>query len=140
VTVNVGGAIFYKIVDPFKVSYNIDDPRNNVANLTQTTTRSEIGKLKLDELFQERNRINEVVMRKVDKVSQSWGIKTIRYEILSIDPPSEVRKSMTYEAEAERLRRRDIKLSQAKKISKINIAEGKSKMRISRAQGSAMRI
>jgi len=49
--VNVGGAIFYKIVDPYKVSYNIDDPGNNVANLTQTTTRSEIGKLKLDQLF-----------------------------------------------------------------------------------------
>lgn len=81
-----------------------------------------------------------MVKAKVDKVSKSWGIKTIRYEILSIDPPNEVRKSMTYEAEAERLRRRDIKLSQAKKIAKINISQGKSIMRVFRAEGTAERI
>ena len=80
------GVLFIKVDDAFKASYKIDDPEDSVLQLIKTMVRSEIGKQKLDSLFQQREHINHAVQKKVNSVTKTWGINTMRYEISGIDP------------------------------------------------------
>jgi len=102
-----------------------------------TTMRSEVGKIKLDALFQSRSELNESTAMALENSVAGWGIHCERYEVLKIEPPYEIKKSMQYEAEAERLKRKDIILSEALKISEINKAEGKKQANILKAEGEA---
>ncbi len=78
----------------------------------------------LDRLFQEREQLNTAIKNQVAKTAGGWGLSCFRYEILSIEPPDEIKISMQYEAEAERNKRRDILISEGKKQADINISEG----------------
>ena len=102
-----------------------------------TTMRSEVGKMRLDSLFQSRSELNEATANALELAVSGWGIHCERYEVLKIEPPYEIKKSMQYEAEAERLKRKDIILSEALKISEINKAEGKKQASILKAEGEA---
>ena len=68
--------------------------------------------------------MNTAIRNQVAKTAQGWGLSCFRYEILNIDPPEDIKLSMQYQAEAERLKRRDILISEGKKQADINIAEG----------------
>ncbi|EGR31845.1 stomatin family protein, putative [Ichthyophthirius multifiliis] len=140
VTVLIGGSLFIQIDDPFKASYNIERPLQAVRLLALTVLRSEIGKMKLDTLFQERAEISKSINLAVNNASNGWGIKCLRYEILQIDPPQEIKNSMQLEAEAERLKRREIVISEGQQISEINQAEGQNISYIKRAEGDAESI
>jgi len=140
VSLNIDGVLFVKILDPFKASYQVEEPLQSVRLLATTLMRSEIGKLKLDKLFQEREELNKAINHGVNSAAEIWGISCLRYEILNIDPPEDIKKSMQSEAEAERLKRKDILLSEAKKISEINIATGKNRSAILKAEGEAESI
>jgi regulator of protease activity HflC (stomatin/prohibitin superfamily) len=137
VSLNIDGVLFVKIFDPLKASYQVENPLEAVKLLALTLMRSEIGKLRLDKLFQEREELNKAINYGVNSAAEIWGISCLRYEILNIDPPEDIKKSMQSEAEAERLKRKDILLSEAKKISEINIATGKNKAAILNAEGDA---
>ena len=89
-----------------------------------TSMRSELGRVELNNLFQLRKELNEKIRQTLEETTQSWGIECDRYEILKLEPPTQVRKSMQLQAEAERTRRKDIIISEANKISSINQAEG----------------
>jgi len=140
VSLNIDGVLFVRILDPFKASYQVEEPLQSVKLLALTLMRSEIGKLRLDKLFQEREELNKAINQGVNSAAEIWGISCLRYEILNIDPPEDIKKSMQSEAEAERLKRKDILLSEAKKISEINIATGKNKSAILKAEGDAESI
>lgn len=99
--------------------------------------RSELGRIEMNKLFQSRKELNLRIRETLEETCQTWGITCDRYEILRIEPPAEVRRSMQLQAEAERVRRKDIILSEAKKFSEINIAEGRKKADILRAEGHA---
>lgn len=102
-----------------------------------TSMRSEIGKIKLDRLFQSRAELNENVRKVLGETTETWGIHCDRYEVLRIDPPGDIKRSMQLEAEAERLKRKEIILSEAKRASNINVAEGRKRADILFAEGQA---
>ena len=88
-------------------------------------------------MFQSRDQLNASTAHAIETTISSWGIHCERYEVLKIEPPVEIRKSMQLEAEAERLKRRDIILSEASKMSDMNIADGHKQSAILKAEGEA---
>lgn len=99
--------------------------------------RSEIGKLALDTLFQERESLNKAIVEAIQKDSTEWGIDALRYEIKDIEPPSVIQKSMILQAEAERRKRADILTSEGEKQANINRAEAEKQSAILKAEGTA---
>lgn len=124
VSVHVDGVLFFRVVDPVKASYGISDPELAVVQLAQTTLRSEIGKIDLDRTFEEREKINSSVILAIDHATEPWGVKVLRYEIKSIQPPKDIIDAMEKQMRAEREKRAKILESEGDRDSKINRAEG----------------
>ena len=80
VQVKVDGILYFKIFDPKNASYGISNFEFAITQLAQTTLRSEIGKIELDRTFEERTHINISVVTELDKASEAWGVKVLRYE------------------------------------------------------------
>jgi len=124
VQVEIDGVIFYRVMDPKNASYGVSNFQLAIIQLAQTTLRSEIGKIDLDKTFEEREKINNAVIMAIDSATQPWGVKVLRYEIKSIDPPAAVLESMEKQMKAEREKRAKILESEGNRDSKINNAEG----------------
>lgn len=90
VALNIDGVLYIGIADPQKASYNVENIYQAITNLSQTTMRSEIGKLTLDKTFEERETLNENIIRAIDKETKEWGIMTHRFEIKAIEPPEKI--------------------------------------------------
>ena len=86
--VRVDGVLYLKVLNPERASYGISDYLFAITQLAQTTLRSEIGKIDLDRTFEERTNINTAVVTELDKASEPWGVKVLRYEIKNITPPA----------------------------------------------------
>jgi len=102
VQVAVDGVLYFKVLDPERASYGISDYNYAISQLAQTNLRSEIGKIELDKTFEERTNINSAVVSEVDKASEAWGVKVLRYEIKNITPPQDVLAAMEKQMRAER--------------------------------------
>jgi regulator of protease activity HflC (stomatin/prohibitin superfamily) len=124
VTLVMDGVIYVRIVDPVQASYGVSDPVYAVTQLAQTTMRSEIGKLAMDESFEERERLNANIVNSINEAAQTWGIQCMRYEIKNISPPASVLKAMEMQVAAERKKRADILASEGERQAAINMAEG----------------
>jgi len=124
VQVAVDGVLYLKVLDPERASYGIGNYLFAVSQLTQTTMRSEIGKLELDKTFEARGHINSNIVSEVDKASEAWGIKVLRYEIKNIIPPQDVLSAMEKQMRAEREKRASVLTSEGERDAKINQAEG----------------
>lgn len=124
VSVAIDGVLFFRVVDPYKSTYGINNYSQGVIQLAQTTLRSEIGKLDLDRSFEEREMINRAVVMAIDHATDPWGVKVLRYEIKSITPPRDVLEAMEKQMRAEREKRAKILESEGDRDSKINRAEG----------------
>jgi regulator of protease activity HflC (stomatin/prohibitin superfamily) len=124
VQVAVDGVLYLRVLDPERASYGIGNYLFAVSQLTQTTMRSEIGKLELDKTFEARSHINANVVSEVDKASEAWGIKVLRYEIKNIIPPQDVLSAMEKQMRAEREKRAAVLTSEGERDAKINQAEG----------------
>src|SRR5512142_2893466 len=94
VQVSVDGILYLKVLNPQRASYGISDYLFALIQLAQTTLRSEIGKIELDRTFEERTNINIQVVNELDKASDPWGVKVLRYEIKNITPPKGVLDAM----------------------------------------------
>lgn len=105
IAVEVDGVLYMQIIDPVKSSYGIENFMFASTQLAQTTMRSEIGKLELDRTFEEREKINSSIIHAVDKASDPWGVKIIRYEIKNITPPKTVTDALEKQMRAEREKR-----------------------------------
>lgn len=81
VTISLDGVLYYRILDPYKASYGIEDADFAVTQLAQTTMRSEIGKLTLDRTLAERTVLNSNIVEAINDAAEHWGIKCLRYEI-----------------------------------------------------------
>jgi len=123
VAISVDGVLYIQVVDPIKASYNVESYEQAIVNLAQTTMRSEIGKLTLDETFEKRDEINQKVVQTITKETSEWGISLLRYEVRDIEPPNQILNSMTLQAEAERSKRAEILTSEGTRQADINIAE-----------------
>ncbi|MEY4632626.1 MAG: Stomatin-like protein 2 [Pseudomonadota bacterium] len=151
VQVKVDGVLFMRVMDPSKASYGVSDNVGAVIQLAQTTLRSEMGKLELDKTFEEREYINTSVVRAIDPATDPWGVKVLRYELKSIQPPREILDAMEKQMRAEREKRAKILESEGDRDSKINRAEGdkqeiikgseaEKQRRINEAEGQAAAI
>jgi len=135
IQISVDGLVYIKVMDGAKASYGIEDYRRASINLAQTTMRSEVGKLKLGQTFSERETLNETIVREIDKASDPWGIKVLRYEIRNITPSENVIHTLEKQMEAERQKRAEITLAQAEKESTINLSEGERQEAINLSEG-----
>jgi len=151
VQVTVDGILYLRVIDPVKASYGIENYRYATAQLAQTTMRSEIGKIELDNTFSEREAINNSIVKSVDEASDPWGIKVTRYEIKDLDPPETVIQAMEQQMRAEREKRADILESDGYKLAEINeslgikeesinISKGQRATKINEAEGKAKAI
>ncbi|MEK6633287.1 MAG: stomatin-like protein [Nitrospirota bacterium] len=151
VQVSVDGILYLKVLHPQRASYGISDYGFALIQLAQTTLRSEIGKIELDRTFEERTNINIQVVNELDKASDPWGVKVLRYEIKNITPPKDVLNAMEKQMRAEREKRAVILTSEGERDAAINQAEGekqqvikaseaKKQQQINEAEGAASAI
>jgi len=124
VQVAVDGVLYLKVLNAERASYGISDYQFAIIQLAQTTLRSEVGKIELDRTFEERTNINISVVSELDKASEPWGVKVLRYEIKNITPPSDILAAMEKQMRAEREKRAVILNSEGVRDSAINLAEG----------------
>jgi regulator of protease activity HflC (stomatin/prohibitin superfamily) len=124
VQVGVDGVLYMKILNPERASYGIADYTFAITQLAQTTLRSEVGKIDLDRTFEERTNINTAVVSELDKATEAWGVKVMRYEIKNITPPKDVLAAMEKQMRAEREKRAVILTSEGNRDAAINTAEG----------------
>ena len=135
VQVSVDGILYLKVLDPQRASYGISDHRFAITQLAQTALRSEVGKIELDRTFEERTNINTQVVNELDKASEPWGIKVLRYEIKNITPPKDVLNAMEKQMRAEREKRAVILTSEGERDAAINQAEGEKQQAIKASEG-----
>ena len=132
VQVHVDGVLYLQVLNPERASYGISSYIFAIMQLAQTTLRSEIGKIVLDKTFEERTNINTAVVSELDKATEPWGIKVLRYEIKNITPPADVLAAMEKQMRAEREKRAVILTSEGQRDAAINSAEG-SKQQVIKA-------
>jgi regulator of protease activity HflC (stomatin/prohibitin superfamily) len=139
VQVGVDGVLYMQVLDPERASYGISDYAFAISQLAQTTLRSEIGRIALDRTFEERAMINANVVSELDKASDPWGVKVLRYEIKNINPPHDVLTAMEKQMRAEREKRAVILTSEGDRDAKINQAEGEKQRVIKESEAAKMR-
>src|SRR4030095_7321758 len=151
VQVGVDGILYMKVMDARRASYGITNYVFAITQLAQTTLRSEVGKIDLDKTFEERTQINGQVVTEVDKASEAWGVKVLRYEIKNITPPRDVIAAMEKQMRAEREKRATVLQSEGERDAAINTADGqkqqvikqseaKKQQQINEAEGQAQAI
>ncbi|MBS1107121.1 MAG: qmcA [Deltaproteobacteria bacterium] len=136
VQVHVDGVLYLKVLNAELASYGISDYLFAITQLAQTTLRSEVGKIELDRTFEERGHINLQVVSELDKASEPWGVKVLRYEIKNITPPVDVLSAMEKQMRAEREKRAVILTSEGERDAKINQAEGEKQQVIKQSEAS----
>ncbi|RZQ56803.1 paraslipin [Pseudidiomarina tainanensis] len=124
IQVGINGVLYIQVVDAHKASYGINDYRYAASQLAQTTMRSVIGQTDLDKTFEERARINEIVVQALDEAAAPWGIKVLRYEISDIELPMSIKDALEQQMRAERERRAAIAKSEGERQAMINVSEG----------------
>lgn len=124
VQVGIDGIIFFRVMDPKLASYGVANFVPAIIQLAQTTLRSQIGEIDLDQTFKERSKINNEVVEALDRATDSWGVKVLRYEIKSITPPKDIIAAMEKQMRAEREKRALILASEGDRDAKINRADG----------------
>ena len=139
IAVEVDGVLYLQVMDPVKASYGITDYLFATTQIAQTTMRSVIGKLALDQTFEERDKINGQIVEASDKASDPWGIKVSRYEIKDIKPPRSIYDAMEKQMRAEREKRAVIATSEGERQARINRADGEKQELIAKSEGEKMR-
>jgi regulator of protease activity HflC (stomatin/prohibitin superfamily) len=150
-TLTVDGFLYLQITDAVKAAYGSSNPMAAAMQLAQTSMRSEIGKLHLDQALSSRQMLNAAVAAAVDEAAVNWGIKVLRYEIKDITPPQEILHAMELQITAEREKRalifrsegqrqQQINTSEGQRQQEINLADGRKQAEILRAEGEARAI
>ncbi|GAC28892.1 SPFH domain-containing protein [Brumicola pallidula] len=151
ISLMVDGVLYFRVMDPYKATYGVEDYAFAVIQLAQTTMRSELGKMELDKTFEERDILNLNIVTAINQAAGPWGIQVMRYEIKDIIPPGSIMEAMEAQMKAERVKRAQILESEGDRQSAINRAEGQKAAvvlaaeadkseQILRAQGEASAI
>jgi regulator of protease activity HflC (stomatin/prohibitin superfamily) len=131
----VDGLIYYQVTDPRLASYGTSDYVMAITQLAQTTLRSEVGKMELDQSLQSRDVINRQIVSVLDEAGRSWGVKVLRYEVKNLTPPESILRAMQQQITAEREKRALIAKSEGEKQQEINLAEGEKQAAILKSEG-----
>ena len=151
VTLEVDGILYLQVVNSKQSAYGIDNYHFAATQLAQTSLRSAIGKISLDNTFEARETLNGQVVMALDEAASNWGIKVLRYEIKDIQPPRTVLEAMEKQMKAEREKRAEIARSEGQKQATLNqaeaergeaifLSEGEKTKRINEAEGRAQEI
>ena len=132
--VTVDGVVFYKITDPFKAYYGIQNIRQAIENLAMTSLRSIMGKLSLDNSLSSREKINAELLEILDNATDPWGAKITRVEIKNIEPPEDLQNAMAMQMKAERERRATVLEAEAQREAAEKKAEGFKRAQILEAE------
>ena len=127
VTVKVSAVVYFRVIEPQKAIIEVEDYLYATSQLSQTTLRSVLGQVDLDELLSNREKINKELQEILDRHTGPWGVKVANVEVKNIDLPQEMQRAIAKQAEAERERRAKVihaegelqaseKLAQAAKV------------------------
>lgn len=139
ISVSVDGILFMQVVDARAASYGIGNYMFATTQLAQTTLRSEIGKIELEQTFEARETINGQVVSAVDRAASPWGVKILRYEIKDIVPPPGVRDALEKQMRAERERRAVVAESEGNRQARINVSEGEKQSMINISEAEKLK-
>jgi regulator of protease activity HflC (stomatin/prohibitin superfamily) len=137
VTVEVDAVVYYKVVDPVKSQFEVQDFGYACTTLAQTNLRNLIGDRTLDETLVARDMINTNLRQVLDEATNNWGVKVTRVEVQKIDPPRDITDAMSRQMKAERDKRAAILDAEGVKQSQILQAEGTKQSEILKAEGDA---
>lgn len=135
VTMEVDAVIYYIIADPVRATYEVQNLRWGIEQLTLSALRNVIGALDLDHTLTSRDTINTQLRAALDAATQQWGVKVIRVELKNINPPEEIKMTMEKQMTAERTRRAVVTTAEGEKASAILRAEGQKQSKIVSAEG-----
>lgn len=136
VSVILDGIVYIKVFDAVAASYGVKNPIQALTQLAQTTMRSEIGKIPLDQTFEERETLNAKIVEVINEAAVSWGVRCLRYEIKDIKMPEDIRKAMELQMTAERHKRAKVHDSEGSRQSDINQSEGHRQARINESEAA----
>ncbi|QKG92698.1 SPFH/Band 7/PHB domain protein [Halorubrum salinarum] len=133
--VTADAVVYIKVMDAKKAFLEVDDYKNAVSNLAQTTLRAVIGDMELDDTLSQRELINDRINEELDEPTDEWGIRVEAVEVREVSPSQEVQRAMEQQTGAERRRRAMILEAQGERRSAVEQAEGDKQSNIIRAQG-----
>ncbi len=136
VTMAVDAVIYYLIADPVKATYEVQNLRWGLEQLTLSALRNVIGGMDLDHTLSSRDTINTELRATLDSSTQQWGVKIIRVELKNINPPQEIKLTMEKQMTAERQRRAVVTTAEGEKASAILKAEGQKSAAVTSAEGA----
>ena len=137
VTVEVDAVVYYKVVDPMKSQFEVQDFGYACTTLAQTNLRNLIGDRTLDETLVARDMINNNLRHVLDEATNNWGVKATRVEVQKIEPPRDITDAMSRQMKAEREKRAAVLEAEGIKQSQILQSEGKKQSEILKAEGDA---
>jgi regulator of protease activity HflC (stomatin/prohibitin superfamily) len=140
VVVTVDAVIYYKVVDPAKSEFEVENFRFAATTLAQTNLRNLIGDKQLDETLTARDSVNATLRVILDEATNPWGVKVTKVELQKIDPPADITDAMSKQMKAEREKRANILEAQGFREAEILKAEGDAKSRLLRAEAEAEAI
>ena len=108
VSIKVNAVLYFRVMEPNKAVVEVEDYLFATSQMSQTTLRSVLGQVELDELLAQRDKLNQQLQGIIDKQTDPWGVKVAAVEIKHVDLPEEMRRAIARQAEAERVRRAKI--------------------------------
>jgi regulator of protease activity HflC (stomatin/prohibitin superfamily) len=134
-TVATDGIVYYRVMDPAKAAYAVQDLQQALTSLAMTNIRSVVGELDLDATLSGRDRINTTLLNVLDGATEPWGVKVSRVEIRKIEPPDNLIRAMNLQMTAERERRATVARAEGEREAEIKRAEGAKQSQILEAEG-----
>jgi regulator of protease activity HflC (stomatin/prohibitin superfamily) len=135
VTIDIDAVIYYRVADPQKATYAVQNLPYALETLTRTTLRNIVGEMELDQCLVSRDQINKRMRETIEEASLGWGVDVTRVELQSIEPPRDIQQSMELQMRAERERRAAVTNAEAGKRAAILESEGLRESQIQKAQG-----
>jgi regulator of protease activity HflC (stomatin/prohibitin superfamily) len=123
VTVRVNAVAYFRVVDPNAAVVNVADYIRATSQISQTTLRSVLGQVELDELLAEREKINQKLQEIIDEQTEPWGVKVSIVEVKDVELPESMQRAMARQAEAEREKRAKIILAEGELAAASQLAE-----------------
>lgn len=134
VNIKIETVFFYTVIDAKQATYNIQDFVQGIQNVTASNIRQVVGRMELDETLAGRDRISIELRQSLDDVTETWGVRIDRVEVIDIHPPIEIQASMEKQMKAEREKRANILQAEGERQSAILRAEGEKQATILRAE------
>src|SRR3954465_14563965 len=135
VTIDIDAVLYYRVADPQKATYAVQNLPYALETLTRTTLRNIVGEMELDATLASRDAINTRMREVIEEAAIGWGVDLTRVELQAIEPPRDIKQSMELQMRAERERRAAVTNAEATKRAAILEAEGVQQSQVRRAEG-----